>query len=231
MVPACLLAGLAACGTTAAGQVVTTSFADVHGLERGAPVVLQGVRIGEVGELAVEGDRVRVELRLRERHAADVHEGAVVMITRRAERAQVELFNPARESPPVAPGDALRGIDSPLGLVLWRAAEVAGSAGGMLDDASRAAREVLDSEAWEQARRELAESLAGISGQARQAVEQGTGVIDSALRELAAAIETMHREGAEEAARLLERLREELDAGEPSLPGPGPMPEPDPRPV
>ncbi len=121
---------VAACTSDKTYQLLTN---DARGIESGDEVYRQGIRVGEVEEVAFDGDQVKIEISIEE----PLYEGQGFSIRRGEDGQQLELDRPDREANALADGaivtdhnfgdDLLIGLDG-LGHGLEGLGEALGSA-------------------------------------------------------------------------------------------------------
>src|SRR4051812_41710217 len=90
---------------------VRTSFADAHGLTAGADVLVHGVRVGRVSEVAARGQGAAVTLELDPDDAPPLHAGASAQVGAKTPLGEsfVALDPGSRSAAPLSTGSAIPG--------------------------------------------------------------------------------------------------------------------------
>lgn len=92
---------------------LTAYFSSANGLEKGSPVMLAGVKVGQVESIAIEGDKIVAHMLIDE--GAVVRSDSVASITMGGLLGNkfIDITLGTVNAPPLAPGSTVKSIDAP----------------------------------------------------------------------------------------------------------------------
>lgn len=189
MVP--LLLALSACNGTESKQEtvdLNVHFKDVGDLSAGSDVEFGGVKIGEVVRVVAGDDDTTVELKLDADKAGVVQKNAAAAVSG-ISTPTVQIINPAEataDTLTIADGDNLRGLNSSLEEAAWHAGKAIGMLQGVMEQATQSFSQYLESDEWQDTKREVETGLSGLTEQSTEAAETIRRNVEKMMAELEA---------------------------------------------
>jgi|GEM_PF-2378069 len=209
---------LSACGPNADepdSVDVNVHFEDARGLDQGSKVEFGGVTIGEVLRVVEGDDDVTVELRLDADKAGVVQKNAAAVVSS-LDTNTVRIVNPAGESSNdagVSNGDSLRGLESSLEEAAWHAGKAIGLVEGVLQEAARSFNNYLQSDEWQNTRKEVETGLNELSEQSVEAAESIRENVEQMMTELEAQSGETVRDAEKHFGEIEKQFRELSESG------------------
>lgn len=171
----------AACSRT---MEVFVELDEPAGLRSGAPVYLDEQQVGKVSALQQQAGGYLISLALDPARVAVLRRGSAARVAERDGAAVLILHNSLRGTAPLADGERLQGLASPLDYSAWQAAEALGYASGSLSQVMASVNEYLESERWQRQQQEMREHLERMDQATRDAVSGMQADIEALVREL-----------------------------------------------
>ncbi len=182
---------LIGCGGNEAKQDtvdLSVHFKDPGSLSAGSKVEFGGVAIGEVVRVVAGDDDTTVELRLDADKAGVVQKNAAAAVSG-INSPTVQIINPAEataDTLTIADGDSLRGLNSSLEEAAWHAGKAIGMLQGVMQQASQSFNQYLESDEWQETKREVESGLTDLSEQSAEAAETIRKNVENMMTELEA---------------------------------------------
>ncbi|MDH3279980.1 MAG: MlaD family protein, partial [Gammaproteobacteria bacterium] len=151
--------GLAACQSSLRTNV---AFEDGLGLKSGDAVRLDQHAVGQVESVVEADDGVVVTLVLTTQQVSQLRSGAAAMIMHEEGTRYVQLFN-ALTGDPIADGQTLLGLNSAIEYLAWVAGDAIDRTNASLTLAAQSLNEYLESEEWQNRKREMESDLGRLS--------------------------------------------------------------------
>lgn len=189
LVPLMLLLG--ACnGNESTPETVDLNvhFKDAVDLSPGSKVEFGGVTIGEVVRVVAGDDDTTVELKLDADKAGVVQKNAAAAVSG-VTTPTVQIINPAEataDTLTIADGDSLRGLNSSLEEAAWHAGKAIGMLEGVMQQATQSFNQYLESDEWQNTRREVETGLTDLTEQSAEAAETIRKNVEKMMAELEA---------------------------------------------
>lgn len=210
------------CGVWRGGPTLTAAFQSAPGLALGAPVALDGQKIGAVKALEQTGGAVKVTMVIDADALARIQSNAAAMIADNdlpGETAakQVKVFNPAASAPPIQAGQSLTALGGPLEYMAWQAQDaLSGSndfgklARDFINEAARRVEAYMASDDYKQLQQQVNEALVALGTHSQELMAQARQRLAQSLEEMRPQLEQFQREGKDAAAKALEAYAQEL---------------------
>lgn len=188
---------------------ISAEFRNGKGLEPGAKVLFNGVTVGKVESLNPHENRVSVTFSIDADKSSAIQKNAAAVIN--SENATfVEIINPAGSGETIAEGARLYGLNSHLELAAWQTGVTFGAAAQMLEQVAESVTSYLESDEWEQTKKDLQEQLSILEQQSQQAMQ---GVVQDIAIEIDAAVKELESRSArasENAQKHFEKLEKQF---------------------
>jgi len=185
-------------------------FKDTGNLAPGSKVEFGGVAIGEVVRVVAGDDDSTVEIRLDADKAGVVQKNAAAAVSG-ISKPTLQIINPAEATPDtltVADGDSLRGLNSSLEEAAWHAGKAIGMLQGAMQQATQSFSQYLESEEWQDTKREVETGLTDLGEQSAEAAETIRQNVEKMMAELEAQSDETVREAEKNFGEIEKQFRD-----------------------
>ena len=178
-----LLSIISACGDS--GVTVTSTFAEQHSIEKGAPVFLEENEVGSVVSVNQLDTGTQVKINFDAENAKSISSKAAVLINTMREGAPLQIYNrSASDESIVQDGQEIKALDSMFQLGAWMVGDAIQLGGSTVTDYVESFQDYLKSEKFEDDKTIMQEQIQEATAAAQEALISVEQDFTSAMSEL-----------------------------------------------
>jgi len=184
------------------GMTLVALFPDVSGLNRGDPITVAGLPVGQVAGMSLRGDQVQVTFHIDQEHSL-LHGSRAVIRSQGVMGEKIVSIIPGEGPEPLRPGESIPGLyEQDFTQVVTQAGEV----GNELRAVLAAIRSILD-DSTRGGLRQAVNSAGEASGQLQDLLQRNASRLDATIANLHRTTSTLARlQPGEEAEQLIPNL-------------------------